>query len=81
MIRHLLALFAIALALAGCTNSSTAPQTRFALLDGSSKTTTDLQGKVALINFWATSCTTCVAEMAAGCGPRPRCFARAAAVV
>ena len=63
MIRHLLALFAVALALAGCMNSSAAPQTRFTLLDGSSKTTADLQGKVALINFWATSCTTCVAEM------------------
>jgi peroxiredoxin len=24
---------------------------------------TDLKGKVALINFWATSCTTCVREM------------------
>jgi peroxiredoxin len=44
-------------------NSSAAPQTRFTLLDGSSKTTADLQGKVALINFWATSCATCVAEM------------------
>lgn len=41
----------------------TAPQTNFVLLDGSTKTTSDLRGKVVLVNFWATSCTTCVAEM------------------
>jgi peroxiredoxin len=40
-----------------------APQTTFVLLDGSRQTTADLKGKVALVNFWATSCTTCVAEM------------------
>ena len=40
-----------------------APQTQFVLLDGSSKTTQALRGKVTLVNFWATSCTTCVAEM------------------
>ena len=40
-----------------------APQTQFVLLDGSSKTTQDLRGKITLVNFWATSCTTCVAEM------------------
>ena len=33
------------------------------LLDGSRQSTADLQGKVTLVNFWATSCTTCVAEM------------------
>ena len=42
---------------------SVAPQSTFVLLDGSSRTTTDLRGKVTLVNFWATSCTTCVAEM------------------
>ena len=35
----------------------------YVYLDGSSKTTADLRGKVTLVNFWATSCTTCVAEM------------------
>lgn len=43
--------------------NSAAPETTFVLLDGSKKTTSDLKGKVALVNFWATSCTTCVAEM------------------
>jgi peroxiredoxin len=33
------------------------------LLDGSQTSTTQLRGKVTLINFWATSCTACVAEM------------------
>jgi peroxiredoxin len=40
-----------------------APESTFVLLDGSKKTTADLKGKVTLVNFWATSCTTCVAEM------------------
>ncbi|WP_120965885.1 TlpA disulfide reductase family protein [Comamonas sp. lk] len=42
---------------------SAAPQSTFVLLDGSQKTTSDLKGQVTLVNFWATSCTTCVAEM------------------
>ncbi len=40
-----------------------APAATFVLLDGSSRTTADLKGKVTLVNFWATSCTSCVAEM------------------
>jgi peroxiredoxin len=43
--------------------ASAAPSSTFVLLDGSSKTTADLKGHVTLVNFWATSCTTCVAEM------------------
>jgi peroxiredoxin len=43
--------------------SDAAPASTFVLLDGSSRTTADLKGKVTLVNFWATSCTTCVAEM------------------
>jgi thiol-disulfide isomerase/thioredoxin len=42
---------------------STAPESTFVLLDGSKKSTADLKGKVTLVNFWATSCTTCVKEM------------------
>jgi peroxiredoxin len=44
-------------------DSTAAPQTTFVLLDGSKQTTADFKGKVALVNFWATSCTTCIAEM------------------
>ena len=45
------------------TGTSAAPESKFVLLDGSSKTTASLKGRVTLVNFWATSCTTCVAEM------------------
>ncbi len=49
--------------LAACSGVQTAPDSAFVLLDGSKKTTADLKGKVTLVNFWATSCVTCVAEM------------------
>ena len=42
---------------------SAAPHTRFVLLDGSSTVTDDFKGRVTLVNFWATSCAVCVAEM------------------
>lgn len=45
------------------TGVSAAPASTFVLLDGSKKTTGDLKGKVTLVNFWATSCVTCVGEM------------------
>lgn len=45
------------------TGRAAAPESTFVLLDGSSQTTADLRGKVTLVNFWATSCTTCVKEM------------------
>ena len=58
---------AVAIAAAGAFfvvgGSQAAPQTTFVLLDGSKETTAGLKGKVALVNFWATSCVTCVAEM------------------
>jgi len=40
-----------------------APASTYVLLDGSKKTTADLKGRVTLVNFWATSCVTCVGEM------------------
>lgn len=49
--------------LSGCSGAQAAPESSFVLLDGSQKTTADLLGKVTLVNFWATSCVTCVAEM------------------
>lgn len=42
---------------------SAAPPSSFVMLDGSKKETSQLKGKVTLVNFWATSCVTCVAEM------------------
>ncbi|MDB5861002.1 MAG: redoxin, partial [Ramlibacter sp.] len=52
---------AAAVFLAG--GAAAAPDSTFVLLDGSRRTTADLKGKVTLVNFWATSCVTCVAEM------------------
>ncbi len=58
-------LTALALAALGpaCSTKQAAPDTRFVLLDGSHTSTQALRGKVFLINFWATSCISCVAEM------------------
>src|SRR6476659_5651288 len=47
----------------GMGGAAAAPDRTFVLLDGSKRTTADLKGQVTLVNFWATSCTTCVAEM------------------
>ncbi len=59
-----LALASIGLgSLAGCSGREQAPVSRFLLLDGSTLDSSALKGKVALVNFWATTCTTCVAEM------------------
>ena len=41
-----------------------APHVAYTLLDGSRSSIQQLHGKVVLVNFWATSCTTCVHEMA-----------------
>jgi peroxiredoxin len=40
-----------------------APDVAYTRLDGSKASTAELRGKVVLVNFWATSCTTCVKEM------------------
>ena len=55
-------LLSVALALLGC-GQDRAPESSFVLLDGSQLRSAQLSGKVTLVNFWATSCTTCVAEM------------------
>ena len=40
-----------------------APSVAYTLLDGQKHQLDALRGKVVLVNFWATSCTTCVKEM------------------
>ncbi|NWG75725.1 MAG: TlpA family protein disulfide reductase [Rubrivivax sp.] len=52
-----------ALAWTSLTRLEPAPAVTYQLLDGSRVTTDDLRGKVVLVNFWATSCVTCVKEM------------------
>jgi peroxiredoxin len=65
--RWIMGAAAVAVAAAGAFfvmgGAAAAPESTFVLLDGSKKTTADMKGKVTLVNFWATSCTTCVAEM------------------
>ena len=39
------------------------PDVTFTLLSGQKVSTSDLKGKVYLVNFWATSCSTCMEEM------------------
>jgi peroxiredoxin len=41
----------------------TAPDVTFISIDGQKISSQDLRGKVVMVNFWATSCTTCVKEM------------------
>jgi peroxiredoxin len=55
-----------ALAVIGWRLNSTAelaPQALYNTIEGQKLTTDSLKGKVVLVNFWATSCVTCVAEM------------------
>ena len=47
----------------GVGSNQPVPQVGYTLLDGTRSSTDQLKGKVVLINFWATSCTTCVQEM------------------
>ncbi len=49
--------------LSGGQQRAAAPDVGFTLLDGSTSSTAKLKGQVVLVNFWATSCSTCVAEM------------------
>lgn len=47
----------------GLTRTQSVPDAPIVMLDGARKNTADWRGHVTLVNFWATSCTTCVAEM------------------
>jgi peroxiredoxin len=42
-----------------------APEVRFVALSGENFSTSDLRGKVVLVNFWATDCPVCLKEMPA----------------
>lgn len=53
------------LLLCACGVRDQAPDATFVLLDGAKTTTADLKGKVTLVNFWATTCVSCVKEMPA----------------
>ena len=62
------AIGALVLALAGVGyatlgSSVAAPDVTFISLAGDKISTQSLRGKVVMVNFWATSCTTCVKEM------------------
>lgn len=59
----ILATTAIAVGGWAFTAKETAPEVRFATLSGRSIATSDLRGKVVLVNFWSTSCEICMHEM------------------
>ena len=64
--KHILAIVVVATSIAAALlfgHSAVAPEVRFATLAGENLTTSDLRGKVVLVNFWATSCVICVKEM------------------
>ncbi|HWM44888.1 MAG TPA: TlpA disulfide reductase family protein [Burkholderiales bacterium] len=49
--------------LSGLTLFKPAPEVRFTQLSGETFSTSELRGKVVLVNFWATYCASCVREM------------------
>ena len=51
------------LALGGSQALALAPSVQYTMLDGKQLNSAQLKGQVVLVNFWATSCSTCVAEM------------------
>jgi peroxiredoxin len=60
--RALAAALVCVAALAGCARDQ-APAVDYVLLNGQKASSRDWNGKVMLVNFWATSCATCVKEM------------------
>lgn len=47
----------------GSARNDTAPAVAYTLLDGTQHSSAQWRGKVVLVNFWATTCTSCVREM------------------
>ena len=70
-IRKRFAIAAAALVLVGAglfaytstSSHNAAPDVSFVKLDGQRMALKDLRGKVVMVNFWATDCTTCIGEM------------------
>jgi len=61
-ILSLLSTLAVVSVLAAC-GGDNAPQVSYVTIEGKTIAPADYQGQVMLVNFWATSCTTCVKEM------------------
>ncbi len=51
------------LSVAALLSKPAAPDVMLTSIDGESVQLTDLRGQVVLVNFWATTCVTCVKEM------------------
>jgi peroxiredoxin len=58
-------LLSLPLLMVACTGKAVSqmPDLPFTELDGQERRLADLRGKVIVLNFWATSCSTCVKEM------------------
>ena len=50
-------------AVASFTITRPAPEVKFNAISGESFSTSELRGKVVLVNFWATYCSACIQEM------------------
>jgi peroxiredoxin len=53
----------VVFALLSLVRKELAPQVSFKSINGEQISTQSLQGKVVLVNFWATSCASCIQEM------------------
>lgn len=66
-ILRFLSLLALTVALTACgdlfSSSTQAPEFSYQSLNGDSANSESLKGKVTLVKFWTTDCTTCVAQM------------------